>query len=272
MSVLLFGQPGSGARRDWTVNDFMNVDDTIRGGSSSGKMEIVQSSSPQSIQSPTTSKEDKNYSEISKQRSSSTQSSDVGSIDFTGFLDTTTLGGAGFASQAYSHPFPGQPITNDRFAGLRLTGRRLQASSEQNSVEQKNPGGGKGPVTEFILNIKTETPKKRPDGRRESQVVYEWQIDLSPFSIDGFFDVEASWKEFKPTYRGKPVEDAPKLDSSKVKEWSIMARSEFGVSALTKSVLDTWSLIKKPFHFFFIETIWSVCRAFDRLKCNPFHR
>ena len=171
------------------------------------------------------------------QERSSSFRSDAGSIDFIGFLDTTTLGGAGFASQAYSHPLPGDPITTDRFAGLRLSGRRLQPVSQtgiSSSINEKFPGGGKGPVTSFILNLKTETPKKRPDGRRESQLTYEWQIDISSYAMDGgAFDVEAAWNDFKPTYRGRPVEDAPKLDSSQVKEWSIMARSDFGVSAVS---------------------------------------
>lgn len=241
MSVLLFGQPGSNARREWTVSDFVNVDDTVRGGSSSSKMEIVQGDNPPPLPSstttsPPTKKKVEKYNEILGERSStSPQNDDAGSIDFSGFLDTTTLGGAGFASQAYSHPLPGDPITNDRFAGLRLSGRRLQPLDNQPkisiSTKEKYPGGGEGPVTSFILNLKTETPKKRPDGRRESQLTYEWQIDLSSYAIDGgAFDVEAAWNDFKPTYRGRPVEDAPKLDSSKVKEWSIMARSDFGVS------------------------------------------
>lgn len=238
MSVLLFGQPGSNARREWVVSDFVNVDDTVRGGSSTSKMELVKGAAPPPPASSTPEppkKENKAFSEILSERTSSSQQ-DVGSIDFSGFLDTTTLGGAGFASQAYSHPLPGDPITTDRFAGLRLTGRRLQAVNQAqafSSRSEKYPGGGEGPVTSFILNLKTETPQKRPDGRRESQLTYEWQIDLASYPIDGgAFDVEAAWNDFKPTYRGRPVEDAPKLDSSKVKEWSIMARSDFGVSEM----------------------------------------
>jgi len=100
------------------------------------------------------------------------------------------------------------------------------------------------------LNIKTDLPGTRPDGRRESVTVYEFDFDASEV-MRGFAEqtgmtekqgkndtvmvvssgktktYTAMWKDFKPTYRGRPVppEEAKKLDPSQIKEISIMCRS-----------------------------------------------
>ena len=37
----------------------------------------------------------------------------------------------------------------------------------------------------------------------------------------------AQWKDFAPTYRGRPASDAPQLDPAKIEEISIMCRSNF---------------------------------------------
>lgn len=212
MTTLLFGQPGKHARHDWNASDFTNVDDTVRGGSSTSKMTVVTSSA-------------------------GCDEEDVGSIDFSGFLDTTTLGGAGFASQSYMNVIPGEPIDATSFEGLRLIGRRLPLDSDPGRANTSYPGGGKGPVTSYVINLKTVAPSYGPDGRRQSEVVYEWNIQLGDakekaINDGALFDVRSSWTDFHPTYRGRPAPDAPPLDPSKIKEWSIMARSDFGVSSL----------------------------------------
>lgn len=101
------------------------------------------------------------------------------------------------------------------------------------------PGGGKAPVTSFVLGFKTELPKKRPDGRNESSVQYEWDFQLpnsttitsSTQTLDeDILKFEKEWKDFNPTYRGRPVEPKPEFKPEEIKEWSVMARSDFGVS------------------------------------------
>ena len=155
--------------------------------------------------------------------------------------DTTTLGGAGFASQLCSTGFP-WVVRKDTFRGLALRFRR--PSVAQALSEQGPPGGGKGPVTCYCVQLKMEVPEDRPDGRRESVITYEWEFDAvkdgeevpSPPAAavrEGhgkIVKVHAGWDSFKPTYRGRPKPDADSLDPEMVKEWSIMARSNFGVS------------------------------------------
>lgn len=86
----------------------------------------------------------------------------------------------------------------------------------------------------YVLNLKTQEAKERPDGRRESQVVYEFKFDLPQSSLGQdectHLEYASNWSEFEPTYRGRPAKDAPALDPAQIKEWSIMARSDFGVS------------------------------------------
>jgi hypothetical protein len=108
--------------------------------------------------------------------------------------------------------------------------------------------------TLFTLNIKTELPATRPDGRRESVIAYEFDFDASEVMglgsasgsgsvVDEKLDSEkesdikttsgktktytAEWSDFKPTYRGRPVppEEAKKLDPKEINEISIMCRS-----------------------------------------------
>lgn len=91
-------------------------------------------------------------------------------------------------------------------------------------------------MTKYVINLKTVKPSERPDGRRESSIVYEWDFDLGckqkEATAEGaLFDVQSDWADFKPTYRGRPAPDAPALDPAQIKEWSIMARSDFGVSS-----------------------------------------
>jgi hypothetical protein len=197
MSTVLFAPADykPAPRAVWIVSDFTDINDTVRGGSSKSSMTIVDASA---------------------------------GIDFTGFLDTTTLGGAGFASQSYSKGFPGSALDKEKYTGLRLiVASPITRAAE--SAAKVQPGGGKGPVTKYVLNLKTELPKRRPDGRSESAIVYEAAFS-APSKADGSCaSVDAEWSDFKAIYRGRPAEAKP-LDPSQVKEWSIMARSNFEVS------------------------------------------
>lgn len=184
-------------RAVWDPTTFANIDDTVRGGSSSSSMTLKDASR---------------------------------GIDFSGFLDTTTLGGAGFASQAYSENgrgFPGNVLDKDKFSGLQLVIESPFIKDLVGGTEKQQPGGGKHPVTAYVLNLKTETPQKRPDGRNESTIVYEWAFNMTQ---EGPMSLEAKWNEFKPKYRGRPADDAKLLDPSEVREMSFMARSNFAVS------------------------------------------
>lgn len=197
----------------WRSDDFFAVDDRVRGGSSHSHMGIVQ------------------YPPNSR-----------GEIIFSGFLDTTTLGGAGFASQSSLKSFA-VTLTKQDYQGLRIVARKEPSWSEPTPPSDGgHPGGGKGPVTSFVFLIKTEKPATRPDGRRESVIVWEWRLDIPQpgdqvtntslnmaLTNDEFWVFDASWQDFKPFYRGKPVDPdtAGEFKPEATYEWSFMARSNF---------------------------------------------
>ena len=198
----------------WRSDDFVAVDDRVRGGTSHSHTAIVQ------------------YPPISR-----------GELVFSGFLDTTTLGGAGFASQASNTAFP-VALNKDEFGGIRLVVRKQPDWEEPSPPSDGTiPGGGKGPVTSFVFEIKTEEPKRRPDGRRESVIVWEWSFTVPQdddddvrdtclnlaLTDDDFWVFDSTWADFKPMYRGRPVDrdTAGEFNPQNTHEWSFMARSNF---------------------------------------------
>lgn len=75
---------------------------------------------------------------------------------------------------------------------------------------------------EFVLTLKTQPPERRPDGRLESRLSFEYH-----FTPQSDNDIHvALWKDFVPTYRGRRV--SGHLDPSKLTEIGIMCRSGFG--------------------------------------------
>ncbi|CRK20972.1 hypothetical protein HYQ45_006528 [Verticillium longisporum] len=125
----------------------------------------------------------------------------VGPAEFHGHLDITALGGAGFASQ--------------RTVGsldLDLT------SYEGLSISINHSDGKK-----YTLTLKDEILPRRPDGREQSTVSWEFDF-VHPDSGELFI----RWADFKPTYRGKPKPDTPPLDLAHVQRISFMMRSFFG--------------------------------------------
>lgn len=172
-SLPIFGPP-----RAWKQEEFTASDDRVRGGSS------------QSFLSPSATLE---------------------RARFHGTLDTTTLGGAGFASQRTT------------------TDTRVWDLSEYAGVElQLGQGDGK----RYTLNVKTVLPHKMDNGRDASTIEYAFS-----FTADATGDttrrrrtsskIFAKWSEFEPFYRGKPVEGAEPLDPAKIRRWSLMMRSFF---------------------------------------------
>ncbi|KAI2617802.1 NADH:ubiquinone oxidoreductase complex I intermediate-associated protein 30 [Hypoxylon sp. NC1633] len=119
---------------------------------------------------------------------------------FRGNLDITALGGAGFASQRTVDP---QSWDLFDYVGIRL------------GIAQSD---GK----KYTLVIKDVAPPKRPDNRDEATV--SWEYDFVPSGSQ----VTIRWADFKPTYRGKPKEDAEPLRLDHIRRISIMMRSFFG--------------------------------------------
>lgn len=163
-SLPIFGPP-----RAWHQADFTASDDRVRGGSSQSYL---------------------------------TPSVTLATARFSGNLNTTTLGGAGFASQ--------RTVSTTKVWDL----------SSYDGIEIKLlRGDGK----KYTLNLKTVIPEKMENGRDASTVEYAYSF-IAPLHTTKLF---ASWKEFEPYYRGKLMEDASPLDTSQIRCWSIMMRSFF---------------------------------------------
>lgn len=169
MTSLPKSRPLFGPPRAWRDDDFVASDDRVRGGSSQSYL---------------------------------TPSATLTTARFHGVLDTTTLGGAGFASQRTA------------------TSKMIWNLSEYNGIELSLAhGDGK----KYTLNIKTVLPDKMDNGRDASTVEYAFSF-IAPNEPTKIF---AKWEDFKPFYRGKPVEDAKPLDTSSILRWSLMMRSFF---------------------------------------------
>ncbi|KAF7596662.1 hypothetical protein BBP40_000584 [Aspergillus hancockii] len=121
---------------------------------------------------------------------------------FYGNLDITTLGGAGFASQ--------QTTGEDRNWDL----------SGYDGIELHIARGDR---KQYTLTLKDKAVPKRPDGRQESTL--SWEYD---FQAEGQQTIFIKWADFRATYRGRDKEDARPLDLTSVKRFSIMMRSFFG--------------------------------------------
>jgi hypothetical protein len=118
---------------------------------------------------------------------------------FRGHLDIEALGGAGFASQ--------RTVGNDNT--WDLTG--------QDGIELRV---GKSDGKRYTFSLTDEIPEQRSDGREQSALVWEYDFCTKETG----HKVHVPWKELKPTYRGKPVEDARPLDLSHVRRFRIMTR------------------------------------------------
>jgi hypothetical protein len=119
---------------------------------------------------------------------------------FHGHLDTTALGGAGFASQ---HSLGQLSLNLAEYEGIIV------------SIRGPDKTDGK----KYVLSLKNEILPPRDDGREQSTVSWEAELVASKPG-----DVKLSWNDFKPTYRGREKKDAGKLDLTDIKRVGLMMR------------------------------------------------
>lgn len=117
---------------------------------------------------------------------------------FHGELDTTALGGAGFASQRTVGVLHLDVSTYD---GMVLAIADADADKR------------------FTMTLKDEVLPPRDDGRDRSSVSWEYDFAATPGH-----DVVIRWSDFKPTYRGRPKKDAKPLDTKDIQRVSFMMR------------------------------------------------
>jgi hypothetical protein len=118
---------------------------------------------------------------------------------FYGHLDTTTLGGAGFASQKF---VPNVPFNFLSWSGLIIT-----------IIE--------GDGLKYAINLKGTKDKRRPDGRLESSIEYKFSFEGSKSQVI------APFSEFKPFFRGRPAPESPPLNKTEIYSLSFMIQSYF---------------------------------------------
>ncbi|KAK4190817.1 NADH:ubiquinone oxidoreductase [Podospora australis] len=190
----LFGYPD----RPWKESDWTASDDRVRGGKSLSSLKVVV---------------------VEGNDTTSAATSTTSVAVFAGHLDITALGGAGFASQrTVDDAFHPHPLDLRGYDGLLLD------VDLSRTVTSKK----------YTLILKDTVLPKRPDGREQSTL--SWEIDFSlaePGSSTGTLSdqekVQLLFKDFRATYRGKPVDEPESpLDLGGIKRISIMIRSFFG--------------------------------------------
>lgn len=139
-----------------------------------------------------------------KSQSYLTVSGAASQATFSGTLDIKTLGGAGFASQRTVDDAPAWDLAD---YGLLV-------------LDVARADGKK-----YTITLKDEVLPKRPDGREQSTVSWEYDFVVEPDeSAVASKKVVIPFKDFEPTYRGKPKPDATPLDLKNVKRVSFMMR------------------------------------------------
>ncbi|OJD38764.1 cia30 family protein [Diplodia corticola] len=128
---------------------------------------------------------------------------------FYGNLDIKTLGGAGFASQRTTGENRSWNI--DGYDGIQIEIAESDAKK-------------------YTFNIKNELLPPDPDtGREQSTISYEYDFVAPPTNMTGATStVFVPWEDFKATYRGREDPDAPPIDLTDIKRFSVMTRSFFG--------------------------------------------
>lgn len=185
----------SSCPRKWDENDWTASDDRVRGGKSLSRLTV---------------------------------DTETTSAKFSGTLDITALGGAGFASQRTTIFEGDDPLDLRGYDALAL---RIVHGIAGGDGESENARL----VKKYTVTLKDTILPKRPDGREQSTV--SWEADfVSGDSPGKETTITLPFENFKPTYRGKPVEDgSAKLDWGGVRRVGFMVRrsvSSFSVCPL----------------------------------------
>ncbi|WWC58402.1 uncharacterized protein I303_100942 [Kwoniella dejecticola CBS 10117] len=193
----------------WHFDQWRAVDDRVRGGSSVSHLDPVG---------------------WKHESSNDVEKGEHAAARFWGNLDIETLGGAGFASQAYRYGPSPLKLPQLSYSGISLH----YQSDPQTKYTCSTP-------TDFTFILKTtptaNIPKhpKTPGPPREAQLTYEATFSLphsSSISMTEHHEAKFKWKDFKATYRGRHVPEGDEkwvpLDPALIYELSIMCRSDFG--------------------------------------------
>ena len=127
------------------------------------------------------------------------------SVRFYGYLDTKTLGGAGFASQA-------------------TRGDQAWDLSKWDAIQL---AVSKADDKTYTFILKDEIPDtQREDGREQSSISWEYDFKLNTgnTSVAETQKITIPWNQLKATYRGRERKDVDPIKTGKILRFSIMAR------------------------------------------------
>ena len=142
---------------------------------------------------------------------------------------------------------PPPSLSSSTYSGIQFDVLVPFSSSTTSSSSNAGP-------TDFVHTLKTQDPERRPDGRLESRISYEYHFSSTTATATAssrpsseqsskYFKTTlfAQWSDFKPTYRGRPVSQpgdggqykemsaaAAPLNPSALTELGWMCRSNFG--------------------------------------------
>lgn len=134
---------------------------------------------------------------------------------FHGLLDIQALGGAGFASQRTLLGDDRWPLQWDlsSYNGIEIS---LDPSQSDHKV--------------YTLVLKDHVlPPNSINGREQATTSWEYDLSTSEYQPEAFAELSevklfVPWDRFKPTYRGKPINNTKDLDLHNIKRISIMIR------------------------------------------------
>lgn len=183
--LILFGA----VSRPWNTESWLQVSDTVRGGSSKAELRYIDPSNR------------------------------FAGVSFEGKLDTKTLGGAGFASQVYR-----QPISIDsRYSSFFLEVEPIESGSDHVirdftfGVKNAPTPPGDQPTSSVIYQFDFEVPLLDRVARTKNQ----------ESKLEELIKIKIPFKSLVPTYRGRRKDDEKPFDPQKTTEISIMCRSFF---------------------------------------------
>lgn len=136
---------------------------------------------------------------------------DGSSAEFSGHLDIKTLGGAGFASQrtiggGEDDDVPSPVWDISAYGSLVL---------DVAHADDKK----------YTITLKDEIVPKRPDGRDQSTLSWEYDFVVGSSSSDNpGTKLVIPLDKFEPTYRGRAKPDAEPLDLKHIRRISFMMR------------------------------------------------
>ncbi|POS79199.1 complex I intermediate-associated protein 30 [Diaporthe helianthi] len=205
-----------GGDRPWDASQFTASDDRVRGGKSQSYLTVLKEP----------------------------ESSAASQAEFSGHLDITALGGAGFASQRTADDVPGWDVSGYDVLVLDVA----RADSRR-----------------YTLTLKDEILPRRPDGRDQSTVSWEYDFVVGAAGEEattaGSTRLVIPFGDFQPTYRGKAKPDADPLDLKGVKRISFMMRSFFGTQEGDFSIVFNSVAVEKKDKIARVASIDSVAAA-----------